>query len=925
MHYLKAIRAMVVIMVSCAVLARPLVAQSSSQGIISGVLYDANTGQVVVGATVEVVGLPDTKATTGSDGAFRLAVPGGTYALRITATHYLPVTVREVSVQPGAEADASTVLAPADAVTSVDVVETVSSVWTSAAAMVEDRKLAATISDGLSSDEIRASTASDAAAVLERVTGVSVVDGGYVYVRGLGERYSATMLNNALIPSTEPERRVVPLDLFPANLVDTIKVLKTYTPDLPGEFSGGLVQLHTIEFPTRRRLRVSSSFGFNTRTTFQKFQSYRGGRFDFFGFDDGIRSLPRTIPATERLFPGNFSEEQFQQFGRSFPVNWEPEPILSVRPQQSYSVVGGDTFGRLGLVGALTFSNTPQRYSELQRYFVNDGRRPIILTEYPDYEADLESVRMGGILNAALRVTPSSKLVFRNTLARDADKEARSFFGYNGGVDTYIHSQRLRYIERQLFATGVEGSHALAGFRNSLLKWQFTRSASLRDEPDMREVFRTPRADGTLAFSAMPLSGLRFYNHLRDRINEPAAEWSLPFYRPGLTGQFKTGFRSTFRRRDFWARRFRFTPVRTFTLDFTQPSNVLFGPENIRPDGFVVRENTRGTDAYDAEMHIHAGFAMADVSLGSRWRLIGGVRIEDSSTRVTTIDPLVPGSVPVLARLENRDPLPAVNVIYALTPRQNLRYAYRRTLSRPDFRELSPFDFTNVLGGFNVVGNPNLRRATIDNLDFRWEWFLGGGEMLAVGAFYKRFQDPIEATIQATTSDLRQSFLNADSARNAGVEVELRRDLGKLSRRLSGVNLVSNFTLVDSIVKIPDTQKEILTSLRRPLVAQSRYVANLIAEWAKPNLRSNVWFSLHHVSRRLSDVGSMGLPDIYQEANTYIDLVYQFNLREDGGWSLRFSAENLGDNHYRWTQAGMLQRSYRLGRTFSIGTHYTIF
>ncbi len=900
-------------------------AAQSSEGVITGVLYDANTGQVVAGATVEIVSLPEKKAVSGSDGAFRLSVPAGTYALRIKATHYLPVTLREVTVRPGAEADASTVLAPADAVTSVDVVETISPVWSSAAAMVAERKLAAAISDGLSSEEIRGSAASDAAAVLERVTGVSVVDGGYVYVRGLGERYSATMLNNALIPSTEPERRVIPLDLFPANLVDTIKVLKTYTPDLPGEFSGGLVQLHTIEFPTRRTLRVSSSVGFNTRTTFQRFQSYPGGRFDFFGFDDGTRSLPRAIPASERLFPGNFTEQQFQQFGRAFPVNWEPETVPSIRPQQTYSVVGGDTLGRLGLVGALTFSNTPQKYLEQQRYLVNEGPRAKVLTEYPDYEADLESARMGAVLNAALRVTPATKLLFRNTLTRDADKEARSFFGYNGGVDTYIHSQRLRFIERRLFSSGVEGSHTLAALGNSLFKWQFTRSASLRDEPDLREVFRTPRADGTLAFSAMPLSGLRFYNYLRDRISEPAAEWSLPFYRQGVAGQFKIGFRNTIRRRDFWARRFRFTPVRTFTLDFTQPSNQLFGPENIRPDGFVVRENTRATDAYDADMRIYAGFVMTDVLLGSRWRLIGGLRVEDASTRVTTIDPLVPGSIPVLARLDNRDPLPALNVIYALTPRQNLRWAYSRTLSRPDFRELSPFDFTNVLGGFNVVGNPNLRRATIDNLDVRWEWFFGGEELIALSAFYKRFQDPIEVTIQATTSDLRQSFLNADSARNAGVEVEFRRNLGKLSPRLAGVSLLSNFTLVDSVVRIPASQRHILTSLRRPLTGQSRYVANLIAEWTRPSLRSQVRFLVHHASRRLSDVGSMGLPDIYQEGNTYMDLVYQFTPRENGRWSFRFAAENLGDNHYRWTQAGFLHRSFRLGRTFSIGTTYTIF
>jgi len=901
-------------------------AQTGATGTITGALYDSQTGRLIAGAIIEVAGQPGAKTVSSSEGAFRLELAPGAYTLRISAPRYLPVQVEGVTVTAGGVTDASTVLAPASEVTTVDVVEKISAVAASAEALLAERKLAANSSDGLSSEEIRHMAASDAAGVLTKVTGVSLVDGGYVYVRGLGERYSATMLNNALIPTTEPERRVVPLDLFPAHLIDSVKVLKTYTPDLPGEFSGGLVQLHTVEFPARRTFRVSTSYGFNTRTTFQNFQSYAGGRYDFFGFDDGTRGLPGLIPASERLFPGRFTDEQFRQFGLALARNWEPYPIDSMRPQQTYSLVGGDTFGRLGLVGALTFSNKPQRYRELQRYLVNaGGGQAKINTEYPDYTADVESARLGAVLNAALRLTPSSKLVFRNTLTRDTDKETRSFFGYNGGVDTYIQSERLRFVERGLYSTGVEGEHALARLGNSLLKWQFTYSSSVRDEPDLREVFRTPREDGVLAFSAMPQSGLRFFNGLRDRILEPLVEWDTPFYRSGLTGLLRFGFRGTFRERHFEARRFRFAPVRTGTLNFALPTNVLFGPDNIRPDGFVIREVTRGTDTYDARMEIYGGFAMADVTLGSRWRLIGGLRLEDASVTVTTIDPLVPGAVPALARLDNRDPLPAVTAIYALTPRQNLRFGYGRTLSRPDFRELSPFDFTNVLGGFNVVGNPNLLRARIDNFDARWEWFTGGDQLLAASVFYKRFDHPIEVTIQPTTSDLRQTFLNADAARNAGFELELRRRLGTLHRRLAPFAVASNFTLVSSRVRIPASQQGILTSLERPLMGQSRYVANVITEWARPQWRSQARFYVNYASRRLSDVGSMGLADIYQEGNTFLDLVYQFDLREDGKWSLRFSAENLGDNHFHWTQADILQRSYRVGRTFTVGMNYSIF
>jgi hypothetical protein len=200
------------------------------------------------------------------------------------------------------------------AVTRVDVVEKVTPVAATAEAMLAERKLASVVSDALSAEELRRSVASDAAAAAQKITGVSVVGAGYVYVRGLGERYSATTLNRALIPTTEPEKRVVPLDLFPAALIDNIRVLKTYSPDMPGEFSAGLVELRTVDFPSKPIFNVSFSSGFNTRTTFNPFLTYPGGRRDFFGFDDGARALPSQIPRDKRLFPGAFTPQQFQDF-----------------------------------------------------------------------------------------------------------------------------------------------------------------------------------------------------------------------------------------------------------------------------------------------------------------------------------------------------------------------------------------------------------------------------------------------------------------------------------------------------------------------------------------------------------------------------------------------------------------------------------
>jgi TonB-dependent receptor len=906
---------------------------AAGKGTVIGQVFDASNGRPIPQVQIAIDGVADSKNVTDTEGRFQLSLSPGKYKIRFTSTNHVETTVDDVEVTADTVTDASTVLQIKGAVTTVEVVEKVGAVAASSEAALTERKLAVSVSDSISSEEIKKSVASDAAGALEKVTGVSIVDSGYVYVRGLGERYSATMLNNAMIPTTEPEKRVVPLDLFPAALIDNIKVLKTYSPDLPGEFSGGLVQMTTVDFPTQKVLKVSGSIGFNSRTTFERFGNYTGGGRDFFGFDDGSRSLPSIIPPDRRLFVGNFTPQQFQEFGRAFANNYTPSYADGTRPEQSYSVYGGNTWGKLGLVGALTFSNKPQRYSEINRYFVNGGNnRPLLFTDYSNFNADEQASKLGGVLNAAWRFNPANKIVFRNTLTRQTDKEARIFVGLNGDIGGGIENSRLRWIERGLISTGVEGEHAFARAANSVLKWQLTYSQSKRDEPDLRESIRTQNENGTFSYAALSGSGTRFFSKLEDRIFEPQVDWSTPFYKGKVVGLFKAGFRGTFRERDFQARRFRYEVIQANTINFNQPTNQVLGPDNIRPNGFVLRELTRATDTYAASMDIYGGYAMVDLSLGSRWRLVSGVRVEDAAINVVTIDSLIPGGVPAVANLINRDPLPAVNVIYALTPKQNLRFGYGRTLSRPDFRELSPFDFTNILGGFNTVGNPNLKRASINNYDARWEWFPGGDQVIAASFFFKEFKDPIEVTIQPTI-DLRQSFVNAEAARNTGLELEFRRNMAFLAKKaspkaaaiLAQFNVQANFTFVESDITIPASAAVLLTSKNRPLVGQSRFIYNLIGEWQKPQWRSTARIYSNSVSRRITDVGTLGLPDIYQERNTFVDFVYQYDLMENGRWSIRFSAENLTDNQYRWTQGPFDQRAFQIGRSFNIGTSFSVF
>ncbi len=903
---------------------------AQTKGTVNGTVFDAANGRPVPLVQIAIDGIADAKLTTDTDGRYTIQLSPGKYKLTFAAANYIDTAIADVEVKAGEITDASTVIQQKGAVTTVEVNEKVGAVESNAESILTERKLAVTVSDSISKDDIKNSTASDAAGALEKVTGISIVDNGYVFVRGLGERYSATMLNNAIIPTTEPERRVVPLDLFPSNLIDNIKVLKTYSADLPGEFSGGLVQMNTVEFPTAKILQVSVNYGFNTQTFGRGFNTFAGGARDFFGFGAGSRALPSIIPTDNRLFVGRYTDQQFQEFGRSFRPEYEPTKLGFARPQQTYSIVGGNTFGKLGVVGALTFANSQSKTPQLQRFLANQGGgKAGIFSRYDDFNVDNESSRLGGVLNLAYRLSNSSKLLFRNTLTRDADKEARFFSGLNGSIGVDVQDSRLRYVERSLYSTSLEGDHAFAKLLNSIFHWQFTYSLSQRDEPDLRQAIRgrDPGTNDPYSFLNLGDSGFRFFNGLNDKIYEPQADWGIPFFKGNVSGLLKFGFRGTIRRRDFASRRFRFQPIRSQTIDFTQPNDTVLGFNNIRPDGFAVREVTRATDSYDAEMDVYGGFAMADVNFGAKWRLVAGLRFEDANIRVTTADPLVSTAPPQIAQLSNRDPLPGVNLIYAVRPRQNIRFGYSRTINRPDFRELSPFEFTNIVGGYSTVGNPLLQRALIDNYDARWEFFPGGNQVFAVSYFYKKFSNPIEQTYRPTASELRQSFINVAGANNQGVELEWRYNLGNLKRTksLRDFSLQTNFTFVDSTVDIPVDRFPQLTSRERPLVGQSRYIYNVIADWNKPTLRSSARFFVNSVSRRITDVGTFALPDVYQERNVFLDFVYQFNIKEGGKWNMRFSAENLSNNQYRYTQSDFLVRAFRIGRTFTIGTSYSFF
>lgn len=912
-----------------------LVRAQSNAGTVLGFVYDATTGNPIPQVEVEISGELTVTAVTTIEGSFRVdGVPPGTYTISYKSAQHQAVNVEGLEVLAGEVADGSTVMSAKGETTVVDVVGTVAASVATQEAMLAERRLASTVSDTISAEEIRGGTSSDASEAIAKVTGVTTMN-DFVFVRGLDPRYSGTTLNNALLASTEPERRIVPLDLFPANLIDSIKVQKTYSPDLPGEFSAGLVQVQTTEFPTRPTLNVSYSVGFNSQTQGRTFLDYPGGGRDFFGFDDGTRALPGAVPSDRRVDRFTFDRDELQAIGRSFSNNWERTERDLSRPSMSWNVVAGNTFGKLGVVGALTFANSLRSIFDQERkyYFPNpdaaagnaNAGPPVLQSDF-DYDESTESVRLGGVFNLSYQFTPAHKIALKNFFSRDTDDAARYYEGFYQDFNTDIRNQRLRFIERTILNSQLDGEHLFTGLGNSVLTWGMSYSQATRDEPDLRESLQIylPRTDLFVFFDDSQ-SAFRMFNDLDETILNPSVDMLIPFYKGSFSGAVKFGANYSSRGRNFRSRRFRYNLRSSRGLDLTLRPNDLFAEDNIRPRGFELNETTRVTDAYRGTRDVFAFYGMLELNLAARWRVIAGLRVEDVDQDVTTFNQFLPATGREPAPFEVVNYLPAANVIYSLTPKQNLRVGYSQTVSRPDFRELARFGFLDLVGGLQTIGNPELVQTDIANYDVRWEYFPGGNQLLAASFFYKDFDRPIERTMISAVALLR-TFSNATAAKNFGLELDFRRGLEFLTPKLREFAVSSNFTLVDSNINLEDLDRTVvLTSLNRPMQGQSRYVTNLIAEWARPKARSTARFYVNYFSSRITDVGAFGLPDVVQTGLATLDWVYEFTVRGDNRWKLRFEAENLTNARWRLTQGGETFLQYREGRTFSVGTSFRVF
>lgn len=894
-------------------------AQSTGRAAVAGTVKD-DSGSPIPGVTVTATreeGAP-TVVVTGVEGEFLIdQLAPGAYAIEAVLDGFQPLKT-EVKLVTGQTLDVAFKLVPAFGETVEVVAE---AVQTGEVAILESRRQAPVVSDAMSAEEIRKTPDSSAAGVVERLTGVTLLGDKYVFVRGLGERYSGTTINGSTLPTTETEKRVVPLDLFPAKLLDAVNVVKTYTPDRPGDFGSGVVEMTTTQFPSSATFKLTLGSSYDSGATGSDIRRYAGG-LDRWG--RGGQPMPSSIPPQflERrsvLDPSGYSPQELEAFGEAMAGRWTGVPRTS-SPGTDLALTYGDTFGRLGVVLSAVSNHGFDAIEEEQRYFGLDAGG--VLVPNNDYDLDLhrETTSTGLVGNLSLRLSDDHRVYLGSVLTRDASSEDRYQEGLQATTGGFIRDYRVRFQIEQIVSTRLRGDHNFAGPGiGSLVEWNLTRSTATNDS-DLRENIYRESDDGVFELqTGFAESGKIEYFGLEDEVRQGGVSYTA-FFAPASgawSGSVKGGLDHQERVRGFGARRFRFTTANHLQFDLTKTPDEIFTPETIGPSGFELREVTGVNDAYDAEHTVDAAFLMTDATIG-KLRVIGGARYEQSDQRVTTFDPFDPAAA-VASVNESNDVLPSLNVIYQLGPQTNLRLGYGRSLNRPEFRELSPFTFVEVAGGRSVAGNPELRQATLDSFDVRWETFPTAGEVLAASAFFKHIDQPIERIIQPTT-DLRQSFVNADAATLWGLELEFRRPVA----RHWSVNL--NYAHIRSNVTVGAQQLSVVTSTERPLEGQSDQVANAALQFYQPQWGTMVRVLGAYSGERLTEVGAFGLPDIYESAFTSLDAVFSQSLAAFArGVEIKLAATNLLGEKRRFTQGGALQRLFDPGRKVSLSLSYSPF
>ena len=884
----------------------------SQYGKIVGKVVDAETGETVIGANVVISGTTQGDATD-IDGKYTIdKVQPGIYSLTASYISYTKKTITGVEVEAGEVVTVNIKMSP-ETLGLEEVIVSAQATTNNEAGLLSIQRKSLAVQDGLSSEFLGKTGDSNVAAAMKRVTGVSIIGDNNVYVRGLGNRYSNIQLNGSQVPSTSPNKKEAPIDLVGSGLVDNVVVQKTYSPDQSGEFSGGSVQITTREFPDEKNFTLNYSTSYNSVSTFDNMLSYSGSSTDFIGFDNGKRALPSII-SSQRLTSGEVEGQVASQFHKDWNTNEANRSI----PSQKISINYADQFNEdklpIGLVSNFSYkyeqrAEPDKTMREIQS--ASDVGSALLRSDYIS-NVGIENAKLSGMLNLFVKPNSTTKIGLKNLYSNSVNNSAHVITGEFVNAPAATRQTILDFDRRSIFSSSLELDKAFLKFMDSRLKANVSFSQAIQDRPDRRTT-QYNQSTSTNAFNIFFDDGGNTHYFAKQNEKNYSAELKYEF-NPLKILKIKMGGAGIIKDRDFDARRFRYTNFSggyPNDIRSAEPSVTL--NSQLVVDGIIdLSETSTPQDSYIGIQNLIAGY------LSTIWYPMNhvtweiGARIENSDQEVETLND---GSVELIADVENTDILPATNLTYSLSEKTNIRGAFSFTLARPEFREISAFSFQDFIGGQIVYGNPDLNRTQIQNYDLRLETYPSAGELFAISAFYKHFEDPIELFYRFTERS-EVEYRNGDEAILYGVELEGRKNI------TDRLQLVANGSFIFSETKVTNPENiNRVANTERPMYGQSPYIVNVSTFYRFPN--NNLDFSLIYntFGKRVVTVGKVNHPDDEYEQpfhNLGFNASYRF-----GSAKFSLGIENLLLDEREYKQGDVTTFQYDPGMTVELGVSLT--
>ncbi len=880
-------------------------AASPQTGSLHGKIIDQKSGEELVGANALIVGTT-TGATTDLDGGFQITnIPEGRYSLRVSFVGYGTKTITDIIIRANESKQLDIALNAQD-YEAEEVVVTAERVLSTEAAVLAERKKAATIGDAISKEQIKRTPDATSGDALKRVTGLTVLDNKFVFIRGVTDRYNGTMLNGVSVTTTDTDvdKKSFSFDMIPANLLENTVVTKTATPDLPGDFTGGLVQLNTLEFPSQQVIKLSLSTSYNSITNLRTVQKSQGGSRDWTGFDNGTRNSPP-------------SDVDKYELGKILPNNWaQRSERAPLNGSLNFTIGDALPIGdeQLGYIAALSYRNGFQR-TETETDYFRTGSRILEATG----TRDQYSVLWGGLLDLNFKFAGLHKLSLKNSYNQTAEDKLSKISGVDENEQVF-KTQVTEWDQRSLHVTKLSGEHRLPALGDIEVRWQGAYIASLAKEPDRKTaVFSKNMAD----VSGPYIKALtdRSWSDLREFTRSAGMDVSIPVGDSKVKfGVSVEGKARTYDIKFFLAELDRGS--RAFELTVL-PIDSIFMPQNFGPGKFVMFGLDNPRDKYTAAQTGYAGYLMLDLPFtvfGGDFRLVGGARVENTEQRVNTISPFATDE-PYVARLKKVDVLPSMNLTYLLNEMTNFRLAYSHSVNRPEFRELASFYFYDYSIYEGTYGNPLLQRALSKNYDVRFEVFPGVGELLAVSYFNKQISGAIEQQL-IISSNPERTWFNSPRGKNYGWEFEVRKSLGFLGGYFSNFSITGNYTRIYSAIEYPIYAGALETAARE-MQGQSPYMVNVSLLFHEPTFGTTVNLLYNEFGQRLDAVGDMREQDVVEEARGVVDASITQPVMS--GLELKFTIKDWGAKPKTFvTREGNPYRTTFQGTTYSLQASFTL-